>query len=68
MSNVPADAARSEDGQWWWDGNGWQPINPDNWALLSVAADALARDRLNSIELKITAAGYAPLAAEGRFL
>ena len=54
MSNVPADAARSEDGQWWWDGNGWQPINPDNWALLSVAADALARDRLNSIELKIT--------------
>jgi hypothetical protein len=27
MSNVPDGAPLSEDGQWWWDGNDWQPID-----------------------------------------
>ena len=26
MSEIPADAARSEDGNWWWDGTAWQPV------------------------------------------
>jgi hypothetical protein len=26
MTVMPADAPRSEDGQWWWDGTQWQPV------------------------------------------
>jgi hypothetical protein len=26
MTTMPADAPRSEDGQWWWDGTQWQPV------------------------------------------
>jgi hypothetical protein len=28
MTVMPADAPRSDDGQWWWDGTQWQPV-PD---------------------------------------
>jgi hypothetical protein len=27
MSNVPDGAQISDDGQWWWDGENWQPID-----------------------------------------
>ena len=27
MTTIPADAPRSEDGQWWWDGTQWQPVD-----------------------------------------
>jgi hypothetical protein len=26
MTDIPQDAPRSEDGQWWWDGSQWQPV------------------------------------------
>jgi hypothetical protein len=26
MSNVPPGAQLSDDGQWWWDGTQWQPV------------------------------------------
>ena len=26
MTDIPADAPRSDDGQWWWDGSAWQPV------------------------------------------
>lgn len=26
MSDIPADAPRSDDGQWWWDGTQWQAV------------------------------------------
>ncbi len=26
MAQIPADAQRSDDGQWWWDGSQWQPV------------------------------------------
>jgi hypothetical protein len=26
MSNIPEGAQRSDDGQWWWDGSQWQPV------------------------------------------
>lgn len=29
MSEIPDDAQRSEDGQWWWDGAAWQPVEGD---------------------------------------
>jgi hypothetical protein len=29
MATIPADAPRSEDGQWWWDGTQWQPVEAD---------------------------------------
>lgn len=28
MSNVPEGAQVSDDGQWWWDGQAWQPVTP----------------------------------------
>jgi hypothetical protein len=27
MADIPADAPRSEDGYYWWDGGQWQPVN-----------------------------------------
>lgn len=29
MTTIPADAPRSDDGQWWWDGAQWQPVEDD---------------------------------------
>jgi hypothetical protein len=26
MTDIPQDAPRSEDGQWWWDGSQWQAV------------------------------------------
>ena len=26
MTDIPADAPHSDDGQWWWDGTAWQPV------------------------------------------
>lgn len=26
MSNIPEGAQVSDDGQWWWDGTDWQPV------------------------------------------
>jgi hypothetical protein len=26
VTDIPQDAPRSEDGQWWWDGAQWQPV------------------------------------------
>jgi hypothetical protein len=30
MTEVPEGAQRSDDGQWWWDGQDWQPVPQDN--------------------------------------
>ena len=27
MVDIPADAPRSDDGYYWWDGNQWQPVD-----------------------------------------
>ena len=27
MTDIPQDAPRSDDGQWWWDGANWQPVS-----------------------------------------
>jgi hypothetical protein len=27
VTDIPADAQRSNDGQWWWDGTQWQPVS-----------------------------------------
>jgi hypothetical protein len=27
MADIPQDAPRSDDGQWWWDGAQWQPVS-----------------------------------------
>jgi hypothetical protein len=39
MTTIPADAPRSEDGQWWWDGAQWQPVD-DPGAAQSAAQGA----------------------------
>src|SRR4029077_15419416 len=40
MTVMPADAPRSEDGQWWWDGAQWQPVTEDAGAGTRTAAPA----------------------------
>jgi hypothetical protein len=32
MTQIPADAQRSDDGQWWWDGSQWQPVGDQSGA------------------------------------
>jgi hypothetical protein len=48
MTDVPQDAPRSEDGQWWWDGSQWQPIsgaaNSGDATTSSAAAPASSSD------------------------
>jgi hypothetical protein len=45
MPDIPQDAQRSEDGQWWWDGSQWRPVDgvaatPSNDAVVCNALDA----------------------------
>jgi hypothetical protein len=40
MTVMPADAPRSDDGQWWWDGAQWQPVTAG--AGAATASDANA--------------------------
>ena len=43
MTVMPADAPRSEDGRWWWDGAQWQPVaEPAAGAQQAQAASAAA--------------------------
>lgn len=30
MTEIPEDAQRSEDGNYWWDGSQWQPVGQDD--------------------------------------
>jgi hypothetical protein len=40
MTQIPADAARSDDGQWWWDGSQWQPVPSQEYAAPHAAPNA----------------------------
>ena len=40
MTQIPPDAPRSGDGQWWWDGATWQPVDPSAAAPAAAAAPA----------------------------
>jgi hypothetical protein len=44
MTDMPADAPRSDDGHWWWDGSQWQPVtgHPDAAAQQEQAPAAAA--------------------------
>lgn len=43
MTDIPADAPRSDDGQWWWDGTTWQPVGHAS-SQRSTAAQAAGLD------------------------
>ena len=65
MSQMPADAPRSEDGQWWWDGANWQPVDRSQPAGASVAtaaapAQALSQEEAARIEIDPPAGAAAP--------
>ena len=38
MTNVPDGAQLSDDGQWWWDGQNWQPVAGDGGAPAGAAS------------------------------
>jgi hypothetical protein len=40
MTDIPTDAPRSEDGQWWWDGTQWQAVGTAQGAGAGAAASA----------------------------
>jgi hypothetical protein len=40
MAQIPPDAQRSDDGQWWWDGSQWQPVGDQHDAGGAGAATA----------------------------
>jgi hypothetical protein len=42
MTVMPADAPRSDDGQWWWDGSQWQPVVQGAGAGAAAPVDAQA--------------------------
>jgi hypothetical protein len=42
MSDIPQDAPRSEDGQWWWDGANWQPVGDATQGNATGAVDVPA--------------------------
>jgi hypothetical protein len=51
MTTIPADAPRSDDGQWWWDGSQWQPVAGDGQAEGSAvdAAPAPSEAELRAV-------------------
>jgi hypothetical protein len=46
VAAIPADAPRSDDGQWWWDGTTWQPVDEQG-----GGAQALTPQEVASIEI-----------------
>lgn len=56
MAQMPADAPRSEDGQWWWDGAAWQPVD----LTVAAPAQALSPQEAANIEMDLPAAAAAP--------
>ncbi len=52
MAQMPADAPRSEDGQWWWDGSAWQPVD----LTATAPAQSLTAQEAANIEIDPPAA------------
>jgi hypothetical protein len=42
VTDIPYDAPRSEDGQWWWDGSNWQPVSGGGEGSSAAASPAQA--------------------------
>ncbi len=52
MADIPHDAPRSEDGQWWWDGTAWQPVDDGQGGGAATAqAAGLTPQEVASIEI-----------------
>jgi hypothetical protein len=53
VADIPADAPRSDDGQWWWDGSTWQPVDGGGTAVAtgSQAVQSLTPQEVASIEI-----------------
>jgi hypothetical protein len=41
-AQIPADATRSDDGQWWWDGSQWQPVPQQEFAAPDTPTNAVS--------------------------
>jgi hypothetical protein len=48
VADIPNDAPRSEDGQWWWDGTNWQPVGG---GVATAQASGLTPQEVASIEI-----------------
>ena len=54
MTTIPADAPRSEDGQLWWDGAQWQPVDTTG-AAAGAQSSAPASGEVNTSGVPYTA-------------
>lgn len=55
MADIPNDAPRSEDGQWWWDGTNWQPVDDGHTGGVATSpASSLTPQEVASIEIDDT--------------
>ncbi len=55
MTQIPAEAPRSEDGQWWWDGATWQPVDASAAAPASAGVSSGAGSATYSGAVEVTA-------------
>jgi hypothetical protein len=46
MVDIPADAPRSDDGYYWWDGTRWQPVNQGDPAQQGTAQQATTQQAM----------------------
>jgi hypothetical protein len=53
VADIPVDAPRSDDGQWWWDGATWQPVDGGGAAVATgtQAAQSLTPQEAAGIEI-----------------
>jgi hypothetical protein len=63
MSEIPADAPRSEDGEWWWDGAHWQPAGES----AAVAESGAAAAAFDSPAYSRAAQGEGQLSEDGQW-
>jgi hypothetical protein len=66
MTQVPTGAQLSDDGQWWWDGNQWQPV-PDAGAAPAQASTAEATPASGADPASASSQGAGQLSEDGQW-